>query len=239
MVVQSWHLDHNLLHFRLNPENPREAFIVVLKSKKPVASDIVPGKQTTCVVYRLDLDTNKLSKITKAKHFQTLAVNPTGKLVAIAAGKKLLLWNAADNSVRKFPHDQEISVIDFHPTAAYLAYGDQMGRILLLYYNSGAEGQAPVASTLHWHAHRVGALRFALDGEQLLSGGEESVLVVWHLQTRQKSFLPRLGAEIAALETSPDGTLIAIGLADGSVKVVTISNLTILQSIEGMRFGKS
>ena len=34
-----------------------------------------------------------------------------------------------------------------------------------------------VCSTMHWHAHAVGALCFSPDGNFLLSGGQEAVLV--------------------------------------------------------------
>ena len=34
-----------------------------------------------------------------------------------------------------------------------------------------------VCTTVHWHAHAVGALCFSLDGKFLLSGGQEAVLV--------------------------------------------------------------
>lgn len=36
-------------------------------------------------------------------------------------------------------------------------------------------------TTLHWHAHPVGALCFSADGTLLLSGGEEAVLVSQHV----------------------------------------------------------
>jgi NET1-associated nuclear protein 1 (U3 small nucleolar RNA-associated protein 17) len=47
-------------------------------------------------------------------------------------------------------------------------------------FGSAAEGNAvrlPACTTVHWHAHPVGALCFSMDGSQLLSGGQEGVLV--------------------------------------------------------------
>lgn len=197
------------------------------------------SKQTTSILYRLDLESTRLVRIAKARHYQALAVSPSGRFVAVASGKKLIVWSDG-TTLRKFEHDQEITTVDFHPTASYLAYGDNLGRISLLYYMTGGAGadghHTPLTSTLHWHSHRVAALKFTADGEQLLSGGEESVLVVWHLQSRQKSFLPRLGAEIGSLQLSPDGQLYAVGLVDNSVKVVAAANLAIKQTVEGMRF---
>ncbi len=48
-------------------------------------------------------------------------------------------------------------------------------------------------SSLHWHAHVLSSLAFVGNGNVLLSGGEEAVLVLWHLDSGTKSFLPRRG----------------------------------------------
>ena len=65
------------------------------------------------------------------------------------------------------------------------AAGDASGR-LLIWHGFGAAvarsgaGQDPgdlPCTTVHWHAHPVGALAFSQDGAYLLSGGVESVVV--------------------------------------------------------------
>ena len=65
------------------------------------------------------------------------------------------------------------------------AAGDASGR-LLIWHGFGAAvarsgaGQDPgdlPCTTVHWHAHPVGALSFSQDGAYLLSGGVESVVV--------------------------------------------------------------
>ncbi|KAK2197334.1 bifunctional WD40 repeat/WD40-YVTN repeat-like-containing domain superfamily/WD40-repeat-containing domain superfamily [Babesia duncani] len=58
------------------------------------------------------------------------------------------------------------------------------------------EKQLVYTSTHHWHAHAVNCLSFNLDGTILLSGGEEGVLVMWHLNTGNKKFVTRLGSPI-------------------------------------------
>ncbi|GFE53758.1 WD G-beta repeat containing protein 75, putative [Babesia ovis] len=55
---------------------------------------------------------------------------------------------------------------------------------------------ATSTNTLIWHAHGVNCLAYNSDGTMLLSGGEEGVLVVWHLSTGAKKFLTRLGSAI-------------------------------------------
>ena len=66
-----------------------------------------------------------------------------------------------------------------------LAAGDASGRILIWHGLSGAVHRSAMGepigdvacSTVHWHAHPVGALAFSPDSCYLLSGGQEHVLV--------------------------------------------------------------
>ena len=43
---------------------------------------------------------------------------------------------------------------------------------------------------MHWHASRVNAL--CCHGPFVISGGEEAVLVLWHVEMDKEQFLPRL-----------------------------------------------
>ena len=47
-------------------------------------------------------------------------------------------------------------------------------------------------------------------GAYLYSGGEESVLVFWQIDSNHKQFKPRLGAPIAHICNSQDDTVIAV-----------------------------
>lgn len=63
-------------------------------------------------------------------------------------------------------------------------------------------------------------LPFSLSqGSYILSGGEESVLVLWQFKTHHKQFLPRLGAPIKHICSSSDDTLIAVSHMDNGKRV--------------------
>ncbi|RKO85929.1 hypothetical protein BDK51DRAFT_42094 [Blyttiomyces helicus] len=89
---------------------------------------------------------------------------------------------------------------------------------------------------MHWHPSRVNDIAFSPDGNDLISGGEEAVLVIWQLATRAKSFLPRLGAEITSVTVSPDQKLYAIGLRDNSMRLVSALNNSIKQAVSGLQY---
>lgn len=56
-----------------------------------------------------------------------------------------------------------------------------------------------------------------------MSGGKESVLVLWQYGTSTRQFLPRLGAPISHISHSNDDQIIAVSLADnGMIYLVCI-----------------
>ncbi|EIW69565.1 hypothetical protein TREMEDRAFT_71675 [Tremella mesenterica DSM 1558] len=90
-------------------------------------------------------------------------------------------------------------------------------------------------TSLHWHAHAVSAIAFTGTGAQLLSVGEESVLVQWHLASGRREFVPRLGGKpIVSLSVRPgtrgheeewwvtmlDGSTVRVGSASGNINNV-------------------
>lgn len=93
------------------------------------------------------------------------------------------------------------------------------------------------STPLHWHSHPVHALAFTPFGSQLLSGGEENVLVTWHLDTLKPTFMARLSVGASGFEwvgTKPVNMSIGAegreeeywcGFIDGSiVKIGTATN---------------
>jgi NET1-associated nuclear protein 1 (U3 small nucleolar RNA-associated protein 17) len=96
------------------------------------------------------------------------------------------------------------------------------------------EKRMPTTS-LHWHAHAVAAISFTSAGAQILSVGEESVLVQWHLASGKREYIPRLGGRpilSVAVRTGgrgieeefwmgfADGSLVRVGATTGAVSTI-------------------
>ncbi|ERF72596.1 hypothetical protein EPUS_02878 [Endocarpon pusillum Z07020] len=77
----------------------------------------------------------------------------------------------------------------------------------------------------HWHRNEVLTVKWSLDGNYIISGGHETVMVIWQLDTGQKQFLPHLSAAIQHLTVSDTGSSYALHLADNSVMVLSTSEL--------------
>jgi len=68
-----------------------------------------------------------------------------------------------------------------------------------------------------------------------MSGGEEAVLVIWQLETRKKSFIPRLGAPIQSISINGSNTLFATYLEDSTIHIITSSDMNIKQTFSGIK----
>ena len=76
-------------------------------------------------------------------------------------------------------------------------------------------------------------------GNYIISGGMETVMVLWQLDTGQKQFLPHLSAPIESLVVSPSGSSYAVRIADNSAMVLSTAELQPTVSISGIQLGTS
>lgn len=88
---------------------------------------------------------------------------------------------------------------------------------------------------LHWHREAVEAIQWSHDGNYILSGGHEFVLVLWQLETGKRQELPHLPSTITAIAVSSNGTSYGIQLADNSVIVLSTSELEATAHVTGIQ----
>ncbi|KAF1836193.1 WD domain-containing protein [Decorospora gaudefroyi] len=96
-----------------------------------------------------------------------------------------------------------------------------------------AEGFRP--KRLHWHRDAVGSVKWSLDGNYLISGGDETVLTIWQLATGQPQHLPHLAAAIEKIVVSPTGSAYALTLANNSVIVLSTTELEAKTNVIGIQ----
>ncbi|KAH9207316.1 WD repeat-containing protein-like protein [Leptodontidium sp. 2 PMI_412] len=88
---------------------------------------------------------------------------------------------------------------------------------------------------LHWHRQAVHTVKWSLDGNYIISGGSETVLVLWQLDTGKQQFLPHMAATIQNLVVSPTGASYGVQLADNSAMVLSTSELKPTVNIAGIQ----
>ncbi|KAI9744617.1 MAG: hypothetical protein M1818_002146 [Claussenomyces sp. TS43310] len=88
---------------------------------------------------------------------------------------------------------------------------------------------------LHWHRKAVRSVKWSLDGNYIISGGSETVMVLWQLDTGKQQYLPHMSAAIQNIVVSPLGASYAIRLADNSTMVLSAAELTPTAHISGIQ----
>ena len=189
-----------------------------------------------------------ITSIGKTRAVVGLSFSPSGGWLVAVAGHKAYVapTSSFKTGFTKFVSPEALTCLAFHPSEDYFATGDDKGNIRLWYclneqvaaHAVGVEKRAQT-TTLHWHAHAVSSIAFTPNGAYLLSGGEESVLVVWQLHTGKKEFVPRVGASINTITVAKGGQSeeYLLGLADATFVFVSAATLKISRSHSRIKLG--
>ncbi|WFD36012.1 NET1-associated nuclear protein 1 [Malassezia cuniculi] len=196
----------------------------------------------------------KTVRLGKARDVSLVRVSPDGAWLVALAGEKVIVLSLHDSGagMQKYPTETKLTALAFHPDERVprFATGETNGKIRIWYcLEQMTDEPLPQAAnvpttTLHWHAHAVSSLAYTADGTQLLSGGEEGVLVLWKVNsgnagTEGREFVPRLGAPIVSIATARahDAHLqeYAVRLADGSVVLVSSHTLRPTRTFSGVK----
>ncbi|KAK5083332.1 NET1-associated nuclear protein 1 [Exophiala xenobiotica] len=122
-----------------------------------------------------------------------------------------------------------------------VAVGLRSGEIYLYndLLNNANTGNDLHIRRLHWHRAAPRTVKFSPDSNYLISGGDETVLVIWQLDTNQKQVLPHLTTPILNATISHQGSAYALRLADNSVMVLSTSDLQPFANISSLAFDAS
>ncbi|KAL3425094.1 WD repeat protein [Phlyctema vagabunda] len=101
--------------------------------------------------------------------------------------------------------------------------------------NGNTPGISLVPRKLHWHRQAVYSVKWSLDGNYIISGGTETVLVLWQIDTGKQQMLPHMSATIESIVVSPTGTAYGIRLADNSAMVISTAELKPTANIAGIQ----
>ncbi|KAI1353340.1 quinon protein alcohol dehydrogenase-like superfamily [Xylaria sp. FL0043] len=117
---------------------------------------------------------------------------------------------------------------------AILVYNDLLPKFRLL-NNPKMRHHALQPRKYHWHRKAVHAAKWSQDGNYILSGGSESTLVLWQLDTQKKDFLPHLSATIENIVVSKRGSAYALHLNDNSTMVLSTAEMKPITYISGIQ----
>ena len=239
-------------------ENLVELFIVSLRLKGPLGCNLPDSKKlfnycnqrTTSLIehVRLDMSTGafKIKQIFKARGMSRLAINLQGTEMVFNSREEIHFCplNGEKYEIsRTLKHSSAITRLQYHPTEPCLVLSDRHGQIVMWYCLELDAGKISSSKdivfpqrTLHWHANEVTDMAFTSNGQNLLSGGEEAVLVLWQIESGLKQYLPRLGDPIHYVTVSGDDCWAAVSTRDNMIHLVSLttgSTLAVTKSIRG------
>ncbi|RMZ79288.1 hypothetical protein DV737_g3522, partial [Chaetothyriales sp. CBS 132003] len=87
---------------------------------------------------------------------------------------------------------------------------------------------------LSWHRNSVNTVKWSRDLTHIISGGRETTLVIWQLDTNRQQYLPHLSAPILNVSISEKGSAYALRLADNSIMALATANLTPETNVSGL-----
>lgn len=149
---------------------------------------------------------------------EKVVFTPNGKILIAIEGGKLKLWNVeSGNETRDFS-DNTNAVTSFalSPEGSLLAVARDDFSVTL--YNP-----ASTTGLRTWSAHtgRVNALAFSPGGKWLATASDDYKVIVWDLSTGKPASILTLTMPVGvqSIAFNADGTLLAIGLQNGTVRI--------------------
>ncbi|KAI0895748.1 sporulation protein [Annulohypoxylon nitens] len=117
---------------------------------------------------------------------------------------------------------------------AVFFYNDIVPQLHRLYNSKGSRNSLQPRK-YHWHRKAVHAIKWSRDGNYIISGGSESTLVLWQLDTQKMDFLPHLSATIENIVVSERGSSYVVHLDDNSVMVLSTAEMKPTAYVSGIQ----
>jgi NET1-associated nuclear protein 1 (U3 small nucleolar RNA-associated protein 17) len=126
-------------------------------------------------------------------------------------------------AVRKLP---VVDLVVGDVRGAIFLHNDLLAKLVISQDGALPPGFSIAPRKLHWHRQAALTVKWSLDGNYVISGGTETVLVLWQLDTGKHQFLPHMSATIQNVVVSifweflcprsqclkSNGTLAAVGI---------------------------
>lgn len=185
------------------PESaPLDAIAVSRDGARVALGGAFGGRPTIVVRSRGDGQTVGTFTVPAAP-ITAVALSRQGDHVACGAGQGVVAWNAAGGdplSLEALPGPVVALAIADDGRSCFVATGDAVIRQMSLV--DGREiGQ--------FTGHTLPVRQLLLDGERLVSGGDDGVVVTWDVATRTQTRSVPLGAPVRAIDVAPSGRVAA------------------------------
>ncbi|PLB49553.1 WD domain protein [Aspergillus steynii IBT 23096] len=238
------HIGFNLISLRKHKDEKKEIVVTTLSDQNPSEVSII---QTSARISHIKVVRNGQVVVAYGSQHVLLGVassEPTSSIPSYS-------WHEVKVPVNITCLDLRCSSMpsraEEHPSGKSragqvdLVLGEANGSILLYhdiissFENHSEVSRNPAPRRLHWHRGSVNAVRWSRDGNYIISGGHESVMVLWQLETGRKHFLPHLSSPICNITVSSSGNTYVVKLADNCIMVLSARELQPFATIIGLQ----
>ncbi len=149
------------------------------------------------------------------------ALSPTTRLLALASGSEIALWDLAEGVLLGFctGHTATVSGLAFAPDGRNLASCSHDRTVRLWRVHEDGHAPAPLA-ILAEHSDRITSVAFSPDGSLLAAGSADRNVRVWRTLDRARlQTLGNHGGTVECLAFSPDGLSLAAGSRGRQVRL--------------------
>lgn len=148
---------------------------------------------------------------------ESVAFTPNGNALAGIEGGTFKLWNVpSGNVVRDYADDHSATAFDISPDGSLIAVARDDFSVTL--YNP-----ASTTGLRTWSAHtgRVNTLAFSPGGKWLATASDDYKVIIWDLSEGKPASILTLTMPVGvqSIAFNSDGTLLAIGLQNGTVRI--------------------
>ncbi|KAI9307908.1 WD40-repeat-containing domain protein [Cunninghamella echinulata] len=244
VLLKTYNVNEPIVKLVLSPNDSEFAYVLTKsKSNQPRKTNTEESITKSTKIYQFNMDLISTSSdvdkrlIAELDKCTTIAISANGEYLAMGAQYQLHIWqiNELTTQLRTYTIHEGITQLEFHPVKNYLAIGQRTGRITFYYCFTEETIEKPVTESHHWHHKEVKSLKFMDDGMYLLSGGRESVLVIWQLETNNKRFYPRIGGDINFINITPDYQHYCVSISDNSIRFINAFSQSMEQVIQGVQ----
>ncbi|OCK83884.1 WD40 repeat-like protein [Lepidopterella palustris CBS 459.81] len=236
----------NAHNFRSGPEKSKTELKLVLESKTPIQSfQVMPGGSIIVVALQRSIMIGTTPKPTTATLQDFVYTWRECKLPQFITAFDACIRSGADPSAKSStsqksssqPQGESLDLAIGGVDGAILVFEDILRKLIRIENPRKPQTEAEdlTPQRLHWHREAVGAVKWSLDGNYVISGGRETVLLMWQLKTGRRQELPHLTSAVDSLVVSPSGASYAVRLADNSVIVLSTTELKPKTNIAGIQ----
>ncbi|KAI9348781.1 quinon protein alcohol dehydrogenase-like superfamily, partial [Zopfochytrium polystomum] len=237
-LLMTWQLDYPIRRMSLDPAKPSNIYMHFIRDSSSSMEEL----QNRGPIVQAQLEVGNCPEVASIlESISSNGLEARDGFVVHWKDNKFTVLHPDSGAERLFDTGRSVTCLAVHPSEPMVAVGLDNGAIsfyhclkLPILLDSSYR---PIVTNMHWHANPVTSIAFTADGSYLLSGGHEGVLVIWQLNSGNKTpnFLPRLSSSILAVSTSGDHSKHAIVLRDNSIRIIDSANLRPIQSVVGLR----